>query len=192
MSSQAQRIGVIPMGGVPGRVLKVIAAHISGYLNLSPVVLPALAQPDYARDERRLQYDAGVIATRLEAMPFTGVHKTLAVLDVDLFIPIFTHVFGEARQGGRAALVSIFRLGAQPVAAGASPSLMLERAAKVALHELCHLYSLAHCTDEKCLMHFSGDLGDLDRTPFFFCRYCAAFYRTAVSGTAVSRHSSGT
>lgn len=174
-----QRIGVVPLGVVSPKVLKVIAAHISGYLNLTSKVLPPLTQPDYALDNRRFQYDAGIIMGKLEGMPFSGIDKVVAVTDVDLFVPIFTHVFGEARQGGRAALISLFRLQKHPV--DSAPSVMLERAAKVALHELCHLYSLSHCTDEKCLMHFSGNLVELDHTPFYFCRYCAAFFRSAVA-----------
>jgi archaemetzincin len=48
---------------------------------------------------------------------------------------------------------------------------------------LGHLFNLFHCEDNKCLMHFSGDLEDLDRTPLYFCRYCSAYYKDARSGT---------
>ena len=44
--------------------------------------------------------------------------KALALTDADLFIPILTFVFGEARLGGRAAVVSSARLtgdGVMPV-----------------------------------------------------------------------------
>jgi archaemetzincin len=103
----------------------------------------------------------------------------VGVVDVDLFVPIFTHVFGEARHGGGAALVSLFRLAANPGRAWRLTPEVLERAAKIALHELSHLFSLPHCTDDHCLMHFSGDLDMLDRTPLTFCRYCTAFFRSA-------------
>ena len=174
------RIGVVAMGTVPDRTLKVIAAHVSGYLALPAEVLPPLGHPSYALDKRRLQYNAGLILGRLEAEPLTTIDKVVGVLQVDLFVPIFTHVFGEARQGGKAALVSLYRLGGYAGESDADSPMALERAAKVALHELCHLYRLAHCQDSKCLMHFSGDLAELDRTPFYFCRYCTAFFRDAV------------
>ena len=101
-------------------------------------------------------------------------------LDLDLFVPIFTHVYGEALQGGNTALVSLHRLASNPDDRKPASAEALERAAKVALHELCHLYDLSHCMDARCLMHFSGDLEELDRTPFYFCRYCAAYFRDAV------------
>ena len=76
-----------------------------------------------------------------------------------------THVFGEARQGGNVAVVSLFRLGQEPLQSNDVSSIVLERAAKVALHELCHLYDLTHCESRQCLMHFSGNLNDLDAIP---------------------------
>ena len=36
--------------------------------------------------------------------------EVIGVFNVDLFIPTFTHVFGEAKQAGMHALVSLFRL----------------------------------------------------------------------------------
>ena len=179
MKDAMHRIGVVCLGQVDQIVPKVLAAHISGYLNLTARVLPPLPHPAYALDKRRLQYDAGVILKRMETTPFEGVDKVVGVLGVDLFVPIFTHVFGEARQGGRAALVSLFRLGAGINDAAPVPAAALERAAKITLHELSHLHNLSHCTDEGCLMHFSGDLGQLDQTPLYFCRYCATFFRDA-------------
>jgi archaemetzincin len=121
-----------------------------------------------------------MITTRLEAMPLGGVDKVVGIVDVDLFVPVFTHVFGEARQGGRAALVSQYRMGADRCSRKRRIAAVWERTAKVALHEICHLYDLSHCMDTACLMHFSGDLPELDRTPLFFCRYCTAFLRSAV------------
>lgn len=176
MKPHAHRIGVVCLGNVDPPAAEAIAAHISGYLHLEAQVLPAQESPAYALNRQRLQYDAGLILRNMETAPFAAkVDKVIGVVPVDLFVPIFTHVLGEARQGGRAALVSLFRLEGQDGAAAG-----LERAAKIALHELCHLFGLSHCTDERCLMHFSGDVDELDRTPFSFCRYCAVFFRDAV------------
>ena len=108
-----------------------------------------------------------------------SVDKVIGILDVDLFVPVFTHVFGEARQGGRVALISIFRLRENPMDTINDSAIALERAAKVALHELCHLYDLTHCESRQCLMHFSGNLSDLDQIPLSFCRYCSQYIREA-------------
>lgn len=180
MSAESNRIGVIAIGEVPDIAPKVIAAHISGYLNLRATVLPSLGQPTYAFNRERDQYNVATILKELETIRFQGVSKVVGVLTVDLFVPLFTHVFGEARKGGKVALVSLFRLRKGVSKHTPLSSEVLERAAKVALHELCHLYNLHHCDDRKCLMHFSGDLEDLDTMPLYFCRYCSKYFRDAV------------
>ena len=173
-------IGVAPVGGVSEIVTKVIAAHISGYLNLSAEILRPLDAPEYAFDRQRLQYNAAKILAGLESVCFFGFEKIIAVFNVDLFIPIFSHVFGEARQGGGVALVSLFRLGRQRDGATSPPAVVHERAAKVALHEIGHLFNLFHCDDTRCLMHFTGGVDDLDQTPLYFCKYCTTYFKDAL------------
>jgi archaemetzincin len=181
MRKDRQRIGVIPIGDIPDIVPKVIAAHISGYLELQTTLLESMKNPSYALDRQRLQYDVGPILQHLESRSFTSVDKVVGILDVDLFVPVFTHVFGEARQGGRVALISIFRLRENSMDTINNSAITLERAAKVALHELCHLYDLTHCESSQCLMYFSGSLSDLDQSSFNLCRYCKQFFEDAVS-----------
>ena len=184
MHTKRHRIGVVSIGDVSAVALKVICAHISGYLNLPTEVLTPLQHPTYALDKHRLQYNAALIISQLESMPFRQYDKVVGVVDVDLFVPIFTHVFGEARQGGKTALLSLYRLGKTQMDLRSLSAAALERAAKIALHELGHLYDLSHCMDIKCLMHFSGNLENLDQTPLYFCRYCTAFFRDAVKRSA--------
>jgi archaemetzincin len=175
-------IGVVPMGDIPHGVPQVIAAHVTGYLNLAATVLKPMGNPLYALDDRRLQFDAGTILKALESKSFEGIEKIIAVMDVDLFLPVFTHVFGEARQRGRIALVSLSRLAEGTSENPQLSPITLERTAKVALHELGHLFGLTHCENDPCLMHFSGNLEELDLTPLHLCRYCARYFRDETNG----------
>jgi archaemetzincin len=134
----------------------------------------------HAFSENRLQYDAGVVLRDLEKKRFDNCEKVIAVLDVDLFIPIFTHVYGEARRNGKIALVSTFRLSESTDGTSPTSARTFERTAKVALHELGHLFNLEHCSDTRCLMHFAGHLAELDETPLDYCRYCTTYFRDAV------------
>ena len=173
-------LGVVPVGEAPRLAAKVIAAHITGYLHLGAEVLSARNQPVAAYDERRFQYNAGALLKVFEAISFGNYEKVVAVMNVDLFVPIMSHVFGEARQGGKIALVSLFRLHTEMDGSTSSSSLTYERAAKVALHEVGHLYNLVHCEDHRCLMHFAGQVKQLDETPPYFCRYCSTFFEHAL------------
>ncbi len=172
---------MLPLGKVPDIALKVIAAHVSGYFDLAGQILPPLKLPEYAFDHKRLQYDAGKILKSLESRKFNPCEKVIGVLSLDLHLPIFEYVFGEARQGEQCAVMSLFRLDKNPDGSSPPASLVHERAAKVALHEIGHLYELFHCEDKKCLMHFSGGLVDLDATPVFLCRYCSAYLKYNIS-----------
>ena len=180
MASKRATIGVVALGEPPSLVPKIVAAHISGYFNLKTRVLPPREHPAYAFDHQRLQYDAGTILKALAAGPFEGCRKVVGILNVDIFVPIFKHVYGEARQGGRHAIISLYRLGPPPYDAAHTPDRLYERAAKVALHELGHLFNLEHCDDPGCLMHFSGVLEDLDSLSFTPCRYCRTFLKDAL------------
>ena len=180
MTSKERPIGIVPLGEVPETALNIIASHISTQIHLTTQVLPGLEHPRYAFDERRFQYDAGTILEALESMRYNICEKVLGVLDLDLFIPIFTHVFGEAKQGGKFGLVSLFRLWKNPDGSIPSPALIYERAAKIGLHELGHLYNLLHCENKKCLMHFSGCVNELDGQSFYLCEYCSIYLQDKI------------
>jgi archaemetzincin len=181
MNLKKRIIGVVPVGDVPKLAPKVIAAHISGYLRLSAEILTPLELPAAAFDEIQLQCDAAKILRRFESGPYDSYDKIIGVFEVDLFIPTFAYVFGEAKQGGKHALVSLFRLTKGEKGHNPPSAIVCERASKVALHEVGHLYNLSHCEDKNCLMHYSGGLADLDDTPLYFCRYCNTYFRDALA-----------
>jgi archaemetzincin len=181
MNETTNRVGILPIGEVPLIVSQTIAAHISGYLDLSATILPGLENFTDSFNENRLQYDAAKTLKKLESIKGKDIDKILGILTVDLYVPIFSYVFGEAKQGGKAAVISLYRL-AKDTDGKTQPSpTVLERAAKIALHELGHLYNLYHCANEHCLMHFSGGLQDLDSSPLYFCRYCSKYFLDTLS-----------
>ena len=173
-------IAVVPFADASTMAANVIAAHVSGYLSLAVETLPAMEIPPDALDETRLQYNAASLIQAIEAMPLTGYFKIISLFDVDLFTPLFTHVFGEARQNGRVALVSLFRLETHMNGSSPPTDRVLERVGKIALHELGHLLNLLHCDDDRCLMHFCGGVQTLDQLDFNFCRYCRTSLRRAL------------
>ena len=163
------------MGRVQNVLAAVIAAHIDAYFHLQADVLEAMPIPVDAFDAGRMQYDAGRILTHLEDEVFEGYEKIIAVLSDDLFVPVFTYVMGEARQNGRCALISLFRLEEElPTGKPTAPH-VLERCAKAALHEIGHLFNLIHCNDPLCLMHIASDACELDQRSFNLCRYCKLY-----------------
>ena len=129
------------------------------------------ARPRHALDPRRKQHASGTILKwLLEVGPPRG--KVLGVTDRDLFIPILTYVFGEAQLGGRAAVVSLARLGEDVELVG--PQLLVERLAKEAVHEVGHTFGLVHCDVEGCVMGRSPAVREVDAKRVEPCAECRA------------------
>lgn len=181
MTDRMIKVGIVPLGNVAPLAARVIAAHVGAYFHMHADVLASLPEPSYALDSGRMQYDAGQVIDNLEKEKPEGYQKIIGVVNGDLFVPIFTFVLGEARQGGRCALISLFRLEENTGSGPVFPSQFLERCAKLALHELGHLFNLTHCKDPLCLMHISGDVRELDKRSLNLCRYCRLFFEQVLS-----------
>ncbi len=163
-------VALIPLGAVPELSLQVAAANLQAVMGLNAAVLPALPRPEYAFLPGRSQYDAAVIIKSL-AEQQGGMPYRIGVTACDLCLPILTYVYGESQLGGRAAVISLHRLGGTP------PAQFHERTAKVAVHEMGHLLGLEHCRKADCLMRFSMQLAQLDRLSMNLCSACQ--YETA-------------
>jgi len=175
-------LGLVPMGRPGELALRIVAANLQGMLRLPVDILSPLEVPEEAFFPRRRQYDAGVILRYLGELDLPAHPRLLGVTHLDLCIPILTYVFGEAQLGGRAAVVSTFRLRQGQGKAQVSMERFYERLAKVALHEVAHTFSLYHCENARCLMAFSPALDRLDEIGLVFCDRCEYMLRQASQG----------
>jgi archaemetzincin len=168
-----QNIVLIPMG--------VMKLDVAGFLSLSlPEILRVpcrvLAEeirlePFYSSD--RKQYHSTEILRQL--LPLTADKKQhiLGILDVDLYIPILTFVFGEAQLSGRCALMSGHRLHQEFYGLPEDESRYLQRCEKEAVHELGHTLGLKHCDNFECVMRYSNSVADIDIKRNVFCPLCS-------------------
>jgi archaemetzincin len=130
--------------------------------------VPLLQDLEFAFHPNRNQYHSTPILQQLALICPAEAIKVLAIAQVDLFIPILTHIYGEAQLGGKTCIVSAFRLNE-----GHSPQEpFLSRIIKEAIHELGHTFKLHHCRDRTCLMHYCRNEKDVDRKSDQLCRYC--------------------
>ena len=134
-------------------------------------IIPILSDLNFAFDTGRKQYHSTPILERLAGDAPSHAFKVLAITRVDLFIPILTHVYGEAQLGGKACIISTYRLrdGLPPM----NPQEVFQcRIIKEAIHELGHTYKLRHCPDRSCIMHYCRTIEDVDKKSNQLCRYC--------------------
>jgi len=98
MSPKKGCIAVVPVGNVPEAALRTVVAQILVHFNLPADILSPLENPEYAFDMRRRQYNAATIIKTFESMPFREYGKVLAILNVDIFIPISPMSWGRLKK----------------------------------------------------------------------------------------------
>jgi archaemetzincin len=167
-------IEFVSYGDVDGDLLADIARETSQAFSLPCRVSPAYASlPPTGRDAQRGQYDADVLRDQLSASPLEPGTCLIGVTEADLYASGLNFVFGEAAVPGQVAVMSLARLRPRTAGHEINRGLLLDRATKVAIHELGHLMGLGHCADETCVMWFANSTGELDRGGREFCLRCA-------------------
>jgi len=170
-----ETIYIKSIGETDKDMIQYLQQELAGIFRRTVSILDPLPIPPQSYDAARQQYLSTELLKALLAntnapvcVPNIGTgrdepSKVLGVTEVDLFIPIFTYVFGEAQLNGTAALISLHRLKpdyyedwsengfavnnpAQPH--GPEHNRYRLRALKEAVHELGHTFGLVHCTHE--------------------------------------------
>lgn len=151
-------------------IISSLIPTISEITNLSVIVGEINHNLRSYFDPDRNQYDAAKILQRFEND--LKNEKTIIITSEDLFIPIFTYVFGLAKLGGKVAIVSTHRLLNEYYGLPRDDRLLAERLVKEITHELGHLCHLRHCNDYRCVMASSNTVDDLDVKGNRFCQVC--------------------
>jgi archaemetzincin len=166
-----QPILISPIGPVDAGFIPPIQNAVREIFGFPTRVDQVLDEVGFALHHVRQQFHSTAILDALAQHVPRECIKILGITAVDLFIPILTHVYGEAQLGGRSCIVSTYRLDESvehPVAEQNS----VDRLIKEALHELGHTFNLRHCREQTCIMHYCRSLHDVDRKSMDLCRYC--------------------
>ena len=123
-------------------------------------------------DPARRQYNANKLLQQIENHYSPDAVKMIGLFNVDLFIPIFTYIFGQAYLGGRTGIASIFRLSNERYGIEQDENILLKRFSKEIIHELGHTFGLIHCYDPDCVMRSSTYVEDIDQKSSILCPNC--------------------
>lgn len=173
-------IDIQPLGGAESDVLQSVCVALEKTFGVAVNVREQVVSIDQFYDERRGQYNSTEILNHLNYLgepghrgnSSSGRHHVVGVTPHDLFIQILTYVFGEAALGGRVAVVSYHRFHNELYGLPPDRPLVLERARKVAIHEVGHSLGLIHCSMQSCVMHAASYVEDLDLKGAEFCPLC--------------------
>jgi archaemetzincin len=164
----------LPLAGLAAQEAQALVVQASGHVSAACRLLDAPGELPLETVPGRDQLDADRLLAELERLAGDEGGPLVGIAARDLAIPIFTFVFGRARLGGRAALISLERLRPEFHGAPADAALTTRRGTAEILHELGHVAGLAHCPDAACLMYFASSVERIDLRGLSFCDRCAA------------------
>jgi archaemetzincin len=122
----------------------------------------------------RRQYDANKLLKMITQRAPENAVKVMGLVRVDLYIPILTYIFGQAKLNGYTGLASLYRLRNEHYGLEPDEGLLGDRFGKVVIHELGHTFGLIHCSNPVCIMRSSTYVEDLDQKNKQFCFRCRA------------------
>ncbi len=123
-------------------------------------------------DPTRRQYDANKLLYKIDNLFASDKAKTMGVLNVDLFIPILTYIFGQAFLKGRTGIASAYRLSNEKYGIATDDNILYDRLRKEVIHELGHTFGLIHCHDPLCVMRSGTYVEDIDQKSHHLCNKC--------------------
>jgi len=165
-------IDILPMGDIEPDISNFLSRHLVELFPYEIRNLKPIAKPIYAFNFIRNQYFSSKVLNELVKHTSPDTMKILGVVDVDLYIPIFSHVFGEAHLRGKAAVISLYRLRPEFYGLELNRELLFNRVIKGAIHELGHTFGLTHCLNVNCVMYFSHSIWHTDVKKSSFCEEC--------------------
>lgn len=175
-------IYILPMETGPTFWIEPLEKSVQRTFGYQTRKLKSRVSLEKAFDLKRSQYNSSQILIQMIAQPPPDAVKLLGVVNVDLFIPILTFVFGEAQLRGIGSLVSMHRLNNRFYGLPEDRDLLTERLIKEALHELGHNFGLVHCPNPRCVMRSSTYVEDIDFKSREMCGDCRDLFWLARAG----------
>ncbi len=170
----ASAINILNASTIANERLQELSLAVGGTFGLQTYVSPAPLNLDRAYDAARGQYNSTALLAQL-VRTFAGTdEKKIAVVGVDLFIPVLTFVFGEAQLNGIAAVVSSHRLANPFYGLPRNDDLSFQRLEKEIVHELGHTFGLYHCHQFECVMRSSTYVEEIDLKRVVLCKQCTS------------------
>jgi archaemetzincin len=176
MSLAERKIILSPIGEGLYSILEQVRGDIQDVYGIETEIIFLLENVDFAFDRGRNQYHSTPILEKLTKKAPDHALKVAALTGVDLFIPILTHVYGEAQLGGTSSIVSVFRLDEGFSHTKGNPA-FVKRVSKEMIHELGHTFGLKHCPEKNCIMHYARSVRDVDTKTDQPCRYCQVYLK---------------
>ena len=163
---------IIPIGDIDKRIIEHTQTELEKRFNVSVDIGRQLDEPIYAYHKHKKQYNSTKILKKIYKLKLTGYDRILGIVDVDLYVPERTFVFGGADVKKKVSVISLTRLKQKFYNLSDDSALFNYRTIIEAVHELGHTYGLYHCKNNKCVMFLSNTINDTDHKGADLCSKC--------------------
>jgi len=173
MTVRGWSVELVKCGAVPPVVIRELRRDLALCLAHPVWISDQSIGIDVAFSPERQQYAADVLLRGLlDPVPHEGLRR-IGIVSEDLFLSVFTHVFGNAQFNGQVAVASTYRLTPSYSDQPPDPQCLRLRLLKEVMHELGHTLGLVHCKVPWCVMSPSLDPDHVDLKDPAFCAICA-------------------
>jgi archaemetzincin len=163
---------IIPIGHIDKEILQHTQIELEKRFNVAVEIGKQLEEPAYAYHRHKKQYNSTKILKKIHKLKLTGYDRILGIVDVDLYVPERTFVFGGADVKKKVSVISLTRLKQKFYDLPEDSVLFKYRTIIEAVHELGHTYGLYHCKDNRCVMFLSNTIEDTDHKGAELCSNC--------------------
>jgi archaemetzincin len=167
------RLEIVRVGLLAPKLLEEVSGHLkrSGVVEIKDSEM--IISPELSFDPLRRQYRVDTLIEMMHNSVNSGNGKAVGLTEVDIFLPLFTHLYGYAPLSGKFGIVSVNRLKVEDeLPLKEKTRLLSSRGAKEILHELGHLLGLRHCIVPWCVMRPSMEPEEIDAKDLSYCEIC--------------------
>ena len=176
-------IAIQPLGAVKAERMEAVKKGLEKSFGLKVEILAEKPLPQEAWYAPRGRYRAGKLLEFLHDKSDAAHQLVIGITSRDISTSKGEHedwgIFGLGEVGGRACVVSTFRLNAR----GADEMKLRDRLRKVAVHEAGHVMGLDHCPQAGCVMaDAESSISTVDGETGEFCKECTSKRMTLIDG----------
>jgi archaemetzincin len=166
-------VEIIPLGSIEAAIKREVSSALRNVYGVEVSVQEAKQIPQVLYDKSREQYRAEGL---LEFIAHMGnADKIVVITNEDMYYTGRNYVFGLAYLGGKACVISTYRLKSQTQREFSNKTeeeVFVGRVRKEVIHEVGHTLGLEHCSNNRCVMSFSPTVLDVDRKDEYLCGPC--------------------